>query len=67
MSDIQVRNEGSIVLLEPLTDAAREWVEENIGSSNGYQPYWPTVVCEPRCVPPILSGMRFDGLEIREV
>ncbi len=62
--DIQVDNHGSIVLLRPLTDAAISWVNEYIGSDNGFQPYWPTVVAESRYVQNIVKGMRQDGLEV---
>ena len=36
VSDFTVQNEGSIVLLHPHTDAARSWIDENIGEDNGY-------------------------------
>jgi hypothetical protein len=64
--DILVENHGSIVLLRPLTDAARLWVEDHIGPDNGYPPYWPTVLVEPRYVAPILKGMWADGLKVRQ-
>jgi len=64
MPDVTIINGGSVVLLRPQTDAAREWVEENIGQDNGYQPYWPTVAVEARYVDDILVGMQSDGLEI---
>jgi hypothetical protein len=64
MTDFTVRNEGSIVLLTPRTDAAHEWVDENIGQDNGYQALWPTVVIEPRYLEPILTGIRDAGLEV---
>ena len=62
--DITIIDGGSIVLLKPESDRARAWVEENIGQDNGYQPYWPTVVCEPRYVGVIIDGMASDGLEL---
>jgi hypothetical protein len=30
MADFIIRNEGTILLFRPLTDAAREWLEENV-------------------------------------
>jgi hypothetical protein len=63
-SDFTVRNEGSIVLLHPHTDAARDWVNQNIGEDNGYQPYWPSVVIEPRYVGDIVNGITADGLVV---
>jgi len=64
-TDFTVKNHGSIVLLVPETDAGRAWVEENIGCDNGYQPYWPTVLAEPRYVAAIVEGMQNDGLVVR--
>jgi hypothetical protein len=46
--DFSVRDEGSLILLTPLSSSAREFVEERIGPGNGFQPYWPTVVIEIR-------------------
>ena len=64
MADIEVVNGGSIVLLRPETDAGKAWVEENIGQDNGYQPYWPTVVCGARYAGDVIDGMVADGLEV---
>lgn len=62
--DFHLENHGSIVLLRPLSASAELWVEENIGADNGYQPYFPTVVIEPRYVQPILNGIIADGLVV---
>ena len=63
--DLCVENHGSIVLLRPISPAAREWVETNIGQDNGYQPYWPTVLMEPRYVMDVVNGAVSDGLSVR--
>ena len=60
--DFLVENHGSIFLLRPRTESARDWLEENIGHGNGYQPYWPTVVIVHRYVAAILEGIRKEGL-----
>ena len=60
--DVRIFDDGSIVLLKPLTDAAVAWVEDNVSRENGFQPYWPTVVVEPRFVRPVLQGMSLAGL-----
>jgi hypothetical protein len=62
--DFIIRDEGSILLLTPRTELARNWIEEHIGSENGYQPFYPTVVIEPRYVIAVLQGIRVAGLEI---
>ncbi len=64
--DILIQDHGSVVLLVPETDAGRAWVEHNIGRDNGYQPYWPTVLAEPRYVTDIVLGARRDGLQVEE-
>lgn len=63
--DFSVENHGSIFLLRPETDAAHEWIDEHINPDNGYQPYWPTVVVEPRYVGAIVEGIQADGLAVR--
>ena len=63
--DFTIRNEGSILLLTPHTEVARNWINEHIGPDNGFQPYYPTVVIEPRYVIAILEGIRVAGLEIK--
>ena len=62
--DFIIRDEGSILLLTPRTELARNWIDEHIGRDNGFQPYYPTIVIEPRYVIAILEGIRVAGLEI---
>ena len=63
--DFKIENHGSIFLLRPLSAAAHCWVKEFIGESNGFQPYWPTVVIEHGFVPDVVAGIREYGLEVR--
>jgi hypothetical protein len=60
----KIPNEGSILLLTPRTELARNWIDEHIGRANGFQPYYPAIVIEPRYVIAILKGIRVAGLEI---
>ncbi len=60
--DVTVLDHGSIVMLQPNSPEAIDWLEENIGEDNGYQPYWPTAVVEPRYVDAVIGGMQSDGL-----
>ena len=62
--DLRLEDHGSICLLRPLTALAEDWVADNIGRDNGYQPYWPTVLIEPRYVAEILEGAIGDGLVV---
>ena len=61
---IVVENHGSIFLLRPTSRSGREWLDKNIGEQNGFQPYWPTVVVEPRYVVDIVNGMQADDLGV---
>ena len=63
--DFRVENHGSIVLLRPLTPSAASWVEGHIGQENGFQPYFPTVVVEPRYIADIVEGIQGDGLAVQ--
>jgi hypothetical protein len=60
--DFSLRDEGSLILLTPLSPFAHEFVEERIGSDNGFQPYWPTVVIERRYAQAILEGVIAEGM-----
>ena len=62
MSDFHIADHGSIVLLEPRTDAAREWVEENLPEEA--QTFGHAIVIEPRYVESIVNGILADGLTI---
>jgi hypothetical protein len=63
--DFALENHGSIFLLKPLTPSATLWVEEHIGQDNGYQPYFPTIVVEPRYIADIVDGIQNDGLAVQ--
>ena len=63
--DFLCENHGSIFLLCPQNEQAIAWVDEHIGSENGFQPYWPTVVVEHRYISDVVQGIRNDGLAVR--
>ena len=63
--DFLVENHGSIFLLKPLTLLATSWVEEHIGEDNGFQPYFPTIVVEPRFIADIVKTILSDGLAVQ--
>jgi hypothetical protein len=60
--DFSVRNHGSVILLYPKTDAAKEWISEHIPEDA--QRWGLSVVVEPRYVMDILAGARADGLRV---
>ena len=63
--DFRVEFHGAIILLVPLTRSGCAWANKNIGADNGYQPYWPTVIVEPRYLDQILGGIKKCGLVAR--
>jgi hypothetical protein len=63
--DFRVEFHFAIILLVPLTSSACAWANENIGAENGFQPYWPTVILEPRYLEGVIAGIRKVGLVAR--
>jgi hypothetical protein len=62
MSDFTFINHGSVTTLKPVSDAAKEWVSENIAAD---ATYWAgAVVIEPRYVADIIDGIHADGLTV---
>jgi hypothetical protein len=65
-TDIVIENHGNIFLLCPTSRSGREWIEENFGHQNEFQPYWPTVVVEPRYVADIVNGVQTNNLGVSQ-
>jgi hypothetical protein len=63
MVDVLVRDEGSVVIVSPQTEAAKAWVEENVETS-GWQWIGGVFAVEPRMLDNLLFGMEEAGLEI---
>jgi len=62
-TDFAVANHGTIVLLQPLTRAANEWIAANLPADRLH--YAGAVVIEPRYLADIVNGLRADGLEVK--
>lgn len=60
--DFSITDHGSVWLLRPCTDAARDWISEHIPSDAQF--LGNSVAIEPRYVPAIINGIVDDGLEI---
>ena len=60
--DFICANHGSIIILVPLTAAAKDWVEEYVD----YDQTWMGngIVIEPRYFDPILEGIHEAGLTV---
>jgi hypothetical protein len=63
--DFRVEFHGAIILLCPLTSPGCAWVQRHIGADNGYQPYYPTAIIEPRFIDDVLVDIRKQGLVAR--
>jgi hypothetical protein len=61
--DFLVQNEGSIFLLHPLTESARDWVHKNL--SEDRMTFGDAVVVEHRYIAHVVRGARADGLVLR--
>ena len=60
--DFKLRNEGSIQLLTPITEAAHEWIEEHLLGDCRW--FGMAVAIETNYADPILNGIKNDGLTI---
>ena len=58
--DVRVRNEGSLMLFEPLTQAGRDWIAQHTDG----QMFGRALVVEPRYAPDLAYDMIDDGLEV---
>src|SRR5258708_785534 len=62
--DFIVRNEGPIFLLQPLTDAGREWIADHIPEDS--QTWGDSTAIEHRYISDIVQGIEGDGLVVAE-
>jgi hypothetical protein len=60
--DFLIENHGSVVLLQPLTIAAEDWLTEH--TPEDAQHWGTSIVIEPRYVSDILNGIELDGLKV---
>ena len=60
MSDVELINYGSIMLVHPMTDTGREWLTDNTDGT-----WFGSSLCvEPRYLPDLVEGMQADGLTV---
>ncbi len=59
--DFTVSNEGTLFIFNPLTPAARDWINENVAEPN----WWGnSLIVEHRYARPLGLGIVRDGLEL---
>lgn len=61
--DVGVRDEGTIFLFTPHTQAAKDWIEENVESEAPR--FCGALVVEHRYAGELAAGMQQAGLEVR--
>jgi len=64
-ANFRIEFHGSVCLIVPLCASGRDWLDRHLGKDNGYQPYWPTAIVEPRYLAQITAGIRREGLVAR--
>ena len=60
--DARITNEGSLYLLTPISDVAKDWVEERL--SDDRSTLGNSIAVEPRYIMDITVGMIESGLEV---
>ena len=60
--DVEVTGAGTVYAMNPLTEAAQRWLEDNIGSDAVY--LHGALMVEWRYLEEIIDGMLDDGLEV---
>jgi hypothetical protein len=63
MTDFSIQNHGSIFLIHPHIEGAREWIAEHIDPDQS-QTFGGGLVVEPRYVSDLVAGMESDGLVV---
>lgn len=59
--DIRFEDHGSVVLVRPLTDAAREWIDENV-QQEGWQWFGGALGVDARYAWALREAAAFNGL-----
>jgi hypothetical protein len=63
-ADFSLTNHGTIFTIEPVTQQAKDWFDENV-PTEGWQ--WMGSACsvEPRCIEPLVEGILEEGMTIQ--
>ena len=63
MSDIEIEDHGTVVLIRAMTAVGKAWVEEHVEAED-WQHFGDAIAAEPRAVPLVIDGMLADGIEV---
>lgn len=61
-TDITITDHGSIILVTPITDQAKAWVDDNVSEESQW--FGNSLVVEPRYISNLVDGMSDAGLEL---
>jgi hypothetical protein len=64
MADVIFHNNGSVVGIEAVSDAAKDWIADNV-TAEAYMWMGPTLYAESRYAYDIACGMRNEGFEVQ--
>ena len=63
MSDFHIADHGSIITIQPLNEAARQWLDENV-VSEAWQWLGGALCVDPRCARDLVAEIAATGFEI---
>lgn len=63
MTDFKLHNHGSVVMIEPVSHEAKDWVRENL-DLEGWQWMGNAFAVEPRMVDNLVAGIEEAGLTV---
>lgn len=61
-TDATVENHGTLCLVRPMTEAARDWLRDNV--QEGAQYLGRALAVEPRYIGELVDGMTAAGLDV---
>jgi hypothetical protein len=63
--DFEIEYHGTVTLLRPLSEACREWVDENV-QVEGWQMFGKAIAVEPRYLDALVAGLEEAGFTHQE-
>jgi hypothetical protein len=61
--DVSVANHGSVIMVRPISDEAKAWVDENVPLED-WQWMGGAFAVDPHYIENLVDGMRGDGLSV---
>lgn len=67
MTDFVLYGDGPLATLfrlTPLSDTAKEWIEEHVNQQQGFQPTWPELFVEHGYLDDLVGGIIAAGMTV---